>query len=73
MYAARGGPPAADRGTDAALPALVGGPDRLLSFLDPGNAGASSLALPPPPIPVTAPVQAPVSILPVALACAAIL
>jgi hypothetical protein len=40
-----GGPPAADRGTDAALLASVGGPDRLLPFLDPRNAGASSLAL----------------------------
>jgi hypothetical protein len=42
---AGGGPPAVDRGTDAALPASVGGPNRLLLFLDPENTRASSLTL----------------------------
>jgi hypothetical protein len=43
--AAGGGPPVADGGTDGALPASVGGPDRLLPVPDPENAGASCLAL----------------------------
>jgi hypothetical protein len=71
--AAGGGPPAADRGTNAALPASVGGPNKLLPFPDPGTQEPPPSLFAPPPIPVLAPVQAPVSILPVALACAAIL